>query len=66
MDGGDSVVSIAAELSVMTHRKPLYGGDVRHATEILHRLVEKMADKMKEIADDKQRHQLLEELLDVS
>lgn len=64
VDGGDSVVNIAAELSVMTHRKPLYGGDVRHATEILHRLVEKMADKMKEIADDKQRHQLLEELLD--
>ncbi|XP_054721756.1 latrophilin Cirl-like [Uloborus diversus] len=64
VDGGDSVVNIAAELSVMTHRKPLYGGDVRHATEILHRLVSKMADKMKDIADDKQRHQLLKELLE--
>ncbi|GIZ01937.1 adhesion G protein-coupled receptor L1, partial [Caerostris extrusa] len=64
VDGGDSVVNIAAELSVMTHRKPLYGGDVRHASEILHRLVTKMGDKMKDIGDDKQRHQLLQELFE--
>ncbi|CAL1287113.1 unnamed protein product [Larinioides sclopetarius] len=64
VDGGDSVVNIAAELSVMTHRKPLYGGDVRHASEILHRLVSKMGDKMKDIGDDKQRHQLLQELFE--
>ncbi|KAG8195466.1 hypothetical protein JTE90_002638 [Oedothorax gibbosus] len=62
VDSGDSVVNIAAELSVMTHRKPLYGGDVKHACEILHRLVNKMRDKMTDIADDKQRHQILQEL----
>lgn len=55
-------MNIAAELSVMTHRKPLYGGDVKHSSEILYRLVNKMRDKMTDVADDKQRHQILQEL----
>lgn len=58
-------MNIAAELSVMTHRKPLYGGDVRYASEILHRLVNKMRDKMSDIGDEKQRHQILQELFEV-
>ncbi|XP_067138973.1 latrophilin Cirl-like isoform X3 [Centruroides vittatus] len=64
IERGDSVVSIAAELGVITRNKVLYGGDVSQTAQIMHRLVEKMADKVQDVPDDKQRHQVLQELLE--
>ncbi|XP_022237109.1 latrophilin Cirl-like [Limulus polyphemus] len=65
IDGGDSVVSIAAELAVITRTKPLYGGDITQILTILHRLVSKMEDRV-HIMNEKQRYHVILEMLHVS
>ncbi|XP_022249444.1 adhesion G protein-coupled receptor L3-like isoform X2 [Limulus polyphemus] len=63
INGGDSVVGIAAELAVITRTKPLFGGDITQTLVILHRLVSKLEDRVQEITDDKQRYQVIREML---
>ncbi|XP_022240202.1 latrophilin Cirl-like, partial [Limulus polyphemus] len=63
IDGGGSVVGIAAELAVITRTKPLYGGDITQTLVILQRLVTKLEDRVQDIMDDKQRYQVVREML---
>ncbi|UYV65989.1 hypothetical protein LAZ67_3006074 [Cordylochernes scorpioides] len=60
---GHPVVNIASELATMTQAKPLFGGDVIHTVDIIGQLVSHLDDRIAEFSDDRQRHQVVKELL---
>ncbi|XP_064477048.1 adhesion G protein-coupled receptor L1-like isoform X2 [Ornithodoros turicata] len=60
---GDSVVSLAVELEVMTRTKSLLGGDMLQTTALMENLLATMARRMDDLPDDKVRYQVVKELL---
>lgn len=63
VDSGDSVVSVASELAQRTRGSRLYGGDVIQTVHILQSLVNKMGSSVGDIVEEKQRHQVVKELI---
>lgn len=62
-DDGDSVVSLAVELEVITRTKSLLGGDIVQTAGIVHKLLAMMGRRMDDMPDDRQRYQVVKELL---
>lgn len=63
LNKGDAVVGIAAELESKTRSLVLYGGDVYRATELINQLVLKMEAVVEQFPDQRQRSQIIKELL---
>ncbi|XP_023232841.1 latrophilin Cirl-like isoform X3 [Centruroides sculpturatus] len=60
---GDSVINIAVKLAVMAKTNMMYGGDLMQVTDIIQQLVLKMANRIIEYPDGRQRHQIVMELV---
>uniref|UniRef100_A0A0A9VTS3 Latrophilin Cirl n=3 Tax=Lygus hesperus TaxID=30085 RepID=A0A0A9VTS3_LYGHE len=60
---GDSVISIANELSQVTDSKTLYGGDMMTTTEIMKKMAKRMAQDIRTFPDQRQREAIVTELL---
>lgn len=56
---------MAVELEVITRTKSLLGGDILQAAGVLQRLLGRMTRKLEEIRDERQRYQVVKELLQV-
>lgn len=63
---GEGVINIASELEQKIRTNTLYGGDIHHATDVLHALVGKMETIIEEFPDLTKRNQILKELLIVN
>ncbi|EEC17843.1 conserved hypothetical protein, partial [Ixodes scapularis] len=62
-EDGDSVVSLAVELEVITRTKSLLGGDILQTAGVVQRLLGRMTRKLEDIPDERQRYQVVKELL---
>lgn len=63
---GEPVINIASELEQKIRTYTLYGGDIHHATDVIHALVGKMETIIEEFPDSRKRYQILKELLIVN
>lgn len=66
LERGDALVGFGNELAEMTRAKILYGGDVYRATEVINRTVAQMELALEDFPDERQRNQIVKELLIVS
>jgi len=66
LERGDALVGFGNELAEMTRAKILYGGDVYRATEVVNRTVLQMELALEDFPDERQRNQIVKELLIVS
>ncbi|XP_050526873.1 latrophilin Cirl [Daktulosphaira vitifoliae] len=60
---GDSIISIANDLSQVTDSKPLYGGDMMTTTKMLRDLAQKMEKDMVTFPDKQQQEAMVTDLL---
>lgn len=63
MMSGDSVISIASELSLMTLTKSLFSKDLYHVTDLIEQTLARAVNGMEEFLDMWRRYQVLRELL---
>ena len=66
LEKGDAVVSFGNEFAEMTRAKILYGGDVYRATEVINKTVLQMESALEDFSEERQRNQIVKELLIVS
>ncbi|KAJ9585473.1 hypothetical protein L9F63_002738, partial [Diploptera punctata] len=63
VEEGDSIISIANDLSQVTSSKTLYGGDMMTTTKIIKKMAQKMALDIETFPDPRQREAIVTELL---
>lgn len=63
VEEGDSIISIANDLSQVTSSKTLYGGDMMTTTKIIKKMAQKMAVDIETFPDPRQREAIVTELL---
>ncbi|XP_059469822.1 latrophilin Cirl-like isoform X3 [Neocloeon triangulifer] len=60
---GDSIISIADDLSQVTINKMLYGGDLMTTSKIIKKMAQKISQDIQTFPDQRQREALVSELL---
>ncbi|XP_069693680.1 latrophilin Cirl isoform X4 [Periplaneta americana] len=63
VEEGDSIISIANDLSQVTSSKTLYGGDMMTTTKIIKKMAQKMSVDIETFPDPRQREAIVTELL---
>ncbi|XP_063219842.1 latrophilin Cirl isoform X2 [Bacillus rossius redtenbacheri] len=63
VEEGDSILSIANDLSQVTSSKTLYGGDMMTTTKIIKKMSQKVSEDLKYYPDPRQREAMVTELL---
>ncbi|XP_064476529.1 latrophilin Cirl-like isoform X2 [Ornithodoros turicata] len=64
LEGGESIISVALDLSLMTQTKSLFSQDVKHIAAIVQQMLSKAVSSMETFLDAWHREQVFKELLD--
>ncbi|EEC10853.1 latrophilin, putative [Ixodes scapularis] len=64
LESGESIISVAIDLSLMTQTKSLFSQDVKHIAAIVQQMLSKAVSSMETFLDAWHREQVFKELLD--